>query len=375
MPGFQKQVNYQQAPAVEGDFASANPRVNALTAESGLRAGVGGARVGRFGWIGADGVTTYNRGANVVSKPDGFVHRQMNALITAFLAESSMTIRDGMGMALLNEGDFWVINAGPGAVNRGDQVYTSYADGASYSALPSPTSGTGVLGSTNTAALGSTFTATGTGTSLAVSALTGYLAVGDTIVGTGVPIGTTITAQVSGTTGAAGTYTTSVATTATAATVTSYGLTVQVSAATAGIISIGDTISGGAGFPVGATVVAQVSGTAGGVGVYTLSARGSAYTASATGVTTFGYTFSVTAASGTFAVGDPVSGTGFPTNGMIDSQVSGTAGGIGVYKNTVRGTAYAASTALTVVAGVLTNFNFRGSAAVGELVQISSWGN
>ena len=65
-----------------------------------------------------------------------------------------------------------------------------------------------------------TFTATGSGTSLTVSSVFGVITVGDTISGTGIPAGTTITAQTSGTTGGAGVYTTSVATTASAAAVT-----------------------------------------------------------------------------------------------------------------------------------------------------------
>jgi hypothetical protein len=53
-----------------------------------------------------------------------------------------------------------------------------------------------------------------------VSSVFGVITVGDTISGTGIPAGTTITGQTSGTTGGAGVYTTSVATTASAAAVT-----------------------------------------------------------------------------------------------------------------------------------------------------------
>lgn len=65
-----------------------------------------------------------------------------------------------------------------------------------------------------------TFTATGSGTNLTVSSVAGVITIGDTISGTGIPAGTTIAAQTSGTPGGAGVYTTSVATTASAATVT-----------------------------------------------------------------------------------------------------------------------------------------------------------
>ena len=374
MGGFQNVVNLNPAPAVEGDFASANPRASVLGEPGGYVAGPGGVIVGRFAWVDPDGVTVHSYGVDG-NAPDGFVHRDMQALITVYLADATLLIPEGFPVTLFDEGDFWAQVNGDAAV-KGDAVYARFSDGAIFiGGVPTGASVTGVLGSTNTASLGSTFTATGTGTSLAVTALTGYLAVGDVISGTGVSAGTTIVAQVSGTTGAAGTYTTSVATTAVAATVTSFGTTVDVTVTT-GLISIGDTISGGAGFPIGAAIVSQVSGTTGGAGVYTISAPGTAYTASATGVTTFGDTLKVTAiGSGVLAVGDAISGTGIPANASIASQVSGTPGGIGVYTIIPAATAYAASTTVTVVAGIITNYVAKTPAAVGELVKMSTWGN
>jgi len=372
--GFQSQVNITPAPAVAGDFASANPRSCVTGAAGAIVSGADGVTVGRFAWLSSDDKTALSRGT-APAAPDGFVHRALNALITTYLADSSMVIPEGRPVALFNEGDFWAVNTGPSACERGDSVYAVYATGAiTTGSAATGFSATGAIGSTNTASLGATFTATGSGTALTVSALTGYLAVGDEISGTGVTAGTTIVAQVSGTTGAAGVYTTSVATTASAATVTSFGSTVKVTAAT-GLISVGDTISGGAGFPVGAKVSAIVSGT-GGAGVYTLSDAGTAYTASATGVTTFGNRLNITAvASGTVEAGDPVSGTGVPSGSVLTEQITGTVGGIGVYEISETATAYAASTTITGVAGVLTSFKCKTAAAVGELVKISTWGN
>ena len=170
-------------------------------------------------------------------------------------------------------------------------------------------------------------------------------------------------------------YVTSQATTIAAATATCFGKTAVVSATT-GLISIGDTLSGGAGFPVGATVVAQTAGTTGGAGTYTLSLPGTAYTASAAGVTTFGNVLAVSAVgSGILKVGDPVTGAGVPANAVITSQVSGATGGVGVYTLSIAASAYAASTALTVVGGILvTGWKCKSVAAVGELVKISTWG-
>ena len=145
---------------------------------------------------------------------------------------------------------------------------------------------------------------------------------------------------------------------------------------TTGLISVGDTVSGGAGFPSGATIVSQISGTTGGAGNYKLSAPATAYVASASGVTTFGNILDITAiSSGTLYVGDPVSGTGVPTGAVIASQVSGVNGGVGVYTLSLSASAYAASTTITVTGGIaVTGWTTESVAAVGELVKISTWG-
>jgi hypothetical protein len=65
-----------------------------------------------------------------------------------------------------------------------------------------------------------TFTGTGSGRRLTVSAVTGKIFLNNVISGTGVPVGTTIVEQQSGTEGGAGVYTTSQATTASRATLT-----------------------------------------------------------------------------------------------------------------------------------------------------------
>ncbi len=298
---FQTQVNSQLSPAVAGDFASANPRASTLAGPGGLVAGPEGVTVGKFAWIDDDGrrVRSYGTG---VKAPDGFVHRDQQGLITVYLGEASMNIPKGFPVTLFDEGDFWAVNSGPSACAPGDNVYATYADG-------SVTTGSAATGASATGSIGATFTATGTGTSLAVTSVTGRIVPGDTIAGVGVPVGTTIVSGPAA--GGAGTYITSVATTAAAATVTSFGSALNVTAV----------------------------------------------------------------ASGVLAVGDPISGTGVPAGAVIASQVNGTAGGIGLYTIDIPASAYAASTALTVTAGVLTTFKVKSVANVGELVKISTWGN
>lgn len=300
MTDFQRTVNLYNPPAIEGDFASANPRASVLTIAGGLVAGLPGVTVGRFAWVAADGKTVTNFGEGAVA-PTGFVHREQQALITAYLQEYSLLVPQGFPVTLHDAGDFWIKVRGQAAVYN-SSVYAGYADGLPYvGAAPTGASATG--------SIGATFTATATGTSLAVTAVTGILSVGDTISGTGVPTGTTIVAGPSA--GGAGTYTTSVVTTAAAATVTSFGNVVNVTAVGSGIL----------------------------------------------------------------APGQAVTGTGVPANATIASQVSGAIGGIGIYTLNVPASAYAASTTLTVAGGIQTKFFVKTAGAIGDLVKISTWGN
>lgn len=103
-----------------------------------------------------------------------------------------------------------------------------------------------------------TFTGTGSGTNLTVSSVTGTIYPGYEVSGTGVPAGTRVFFQASGTPGGAGVYTTTNPTTSVAASLTAVG-TMQ----TGGVVF-------GAGVAVGQTIVSFGSGT-GGTGTYNLS--------------------------------------------------------------------------------------------------------
>jgi hypothetical protein len=365
---FQTQVNQYAAPAVAGDFASSNPRAVVLGGEHQFVAGPGGVTVGKFAWIGDDGITVQSYNTNGAGP--FFVHREQQALISTYLAEYGNTIPEGFPVTLHRAGDFFALVTGSTAATVGANVFATYANGdITIGAAATGASVTASIGATTTAAIGSTSTGTGSGTNLTLSSLTGYVSVGDIVSGTGVPAGTTIVSQTSGTTGLAGVYVTSAATTSSGDTITTFGTNMVVSAAT-GYISVGDTVSGGAGAPVGATVVSQASGTTGGAGTYVLSAPATAYLASGT-VTTFGSKLHVTAvASGTLVVGDVVSA---PATAVIDSQIDGTAGGVGNYQLDTAATAYTASGTVTSVGGVDTGWDAQSAAAVGELTKISTW--
>lgn len=295
---FQGSVNQQNPIGVAGDFASVNPRASVFAGEAALVAGPGGVTIGQFAWILPDGRSVVNFGQGGIA-PAGFVHRDMQALITTYLTEFGNVIPEGFPVTLFSAGEFLDLIQGGSASVFGSQVFARYSDGATFI-------GSAPAGTTATGSIGASFTATGTGTSLAVSAVTGILSVGDTIAGTGIPVGTTITAGPAA--GGAGTYTTSVATTIAAAAATSFGVVLN-----------------------------------------------------------------VTAAAGVIALGEAISGTGVPAGASIESQVSGAVGGVGVYTLNIPATAVAASTALTLAGGILTKFVAKSAAAIGSLTAISTW--
>jgi hypothetical protein len=121
--GFQTQVNITPAPAVAGDFASANPNASVVAGPSAFVAGTGGANVGVFGWADANGLVT---NAGTVA-PTGFIHRDMQALITTWLAEASMNIPVGLAVTLMSAGDFWAKTLTTATV--GQKVFAVLADG------------------------------------------------------------------------------------------------------------------------------------------------------------------------------------------------------------------------------------------------------
>lgn len=121
--GFQSTIHNDPNPAVAGDFASANPRASLLAGPGTLVAGSGGCNVGLFAWAASDGTVT-NAGSNA---PSGFVHRDMQALITTWLAEASMNIPEGQPVTLMTAGDFWAKTLTVATV--GQKVFASNTDG------------------------------------------------------------------------------------------------------------------------------------------------------------------------------------------------------------------------------------------------------
>jgi hypothetical protein len=145
--------------------------------------------------------------------PTGFVHREQQALITAWLGSSSMAVPVGLPVTLMNGGDFWAKFAA--GATAGQKAYASYADGSLSSGVTgAPATSTGTV----TTALSTTLTVT--------AAPSAPIAVGQPVSGAGIPAGTYIAALGTGT-GGTGTYIMSAAGTAAASVTATFQNTVE----------------------------------------------------------------------------------------------------------------------------------------------------
>lgn len=376
---FPSQVNVVPALGVAGDFASHNPRTTVVNQQGAFVAGTSGVAVGLFAW--AD--TTYNRSVSNTGAgaPTGFVARAQQALITTFLADNTQVIPAGLPVTLFSAGEFFVKNSGANAVTIGQIAYANNATGAvTFGSAGSPPTSASVTasiavnsGSTSTIAVNS-FTGSISGNTLTVTAVsTGGIFVGQTLSGGTAVTGyidpaTAITGFVSGTNGGIGVYTLSVNNNiVTSTTITGSGGLLTVGGTVTGTFVPGQTLTG-TGVTAGTTILANVSGT-GGAGTYGVSV---AQTTASTAITASGGTLTVTAVgSGALYVNDTITGSGVTAGTYIASQFSGTTGGVGVYLVSVGQTV--ASETITVVAGTQTKWVALSTANAGELVKMSSW--
>jgi hypothetical protein len=313
MSGFQTQAAYNPAPAVEGDFASTNPRTTVLAAAGALVCGALGAIVGRFAWLSYSQLDSDNAPAvvnNFGSGPvAGFIHREQQGLIEVYLQEYSMLVPAGFPVTVFNEGDFWMKNGGATPAQVGQKVYANYADGtASAAATGSPNGATTSAGSI----------------AAATSSFTGSIV----------------------------------------------GNVLNVSAVGAGTVYPGTTISG-VNVVAGTKIVSQLSGTPGGIGTYSVSIPGQNVAAGTAISGTYGVFTAGGTIAGVFGIGDTLTGTGISATTTITQQLTGPAGGAGTYAvdvNTV-----VSSAALTAATNVETKWTVRSFAQPGELMKISSW--
>lgn len=303
--GIQTQVNAALAPAVEGDFADANPRSTVLAGPGGLVAGAASVIVGHFAWAvnpdDADGapsiVNSFGNGA-----PTGFVHREQQGLLVTYLLNASMLVRQGFGITLFSAGSFWVKNNGLTAALVGQKAYARLSDGAvAFAVTATPPSSASVTGAI--AASTGSFTGSIDDDTLTITAVgSGVVVKGGTLSGTGVSTGTKVVSQLTGTAGGIGTYAVSIPGQSAASTTISetYG-TLAVSAVGSGAITLGSVLSG-TGVTAGSTVTQFLTG-AGGTGTYVVDPTQTAGSTTVT-ATTFVETKWVAASAG--AVGELV---------------------------------------------------------------------
>jgi len=284
MAGFPTAVNLQPAPAVEGDFASTNPRFSVLAGPGAFVAGAAGAVVGRFCWL--DPYQYQTAVSSGVGLPAGFLANELQAVITEWLGETTMTVPEGLPITLYSGGDFWVKNTGSGAVVPGMKAYANYTTGAiTFAATGTPPSAASVTGSI---AAASTISVTASiaappanstvGSIMTVTAVgSGTVVVGGTLSGSGVVSGTKVVSQLSGTTGGVGTYGVSIPQTVASTTITEAAGVLTVTAVGSGTLAVGQVLSG-SGVTAGTTITALGTGT-GGTGTYIV---GTSQTASST---------------------------------------------------------------------------------------------
>lgn len=320
--GIQTSVNTLQTPAVAGDWCDSNPRASVDAGPFGLVAGLSGLTVGRFAWLDAsllDSNGTPARANNFgAGVPNGFVHRENQALITGFLADASFIIPAGYQCTLTSAGGVWAVNDGTTEAQYGQKAFAYVATGkVAFAAAGTVFGGASATGSSIAA---STFSVTG---SIAPSGGGGQNA-------------------------------------ASILTVTAVG---------SGTIYPGASISG-TGIPTAPApqIVSQLTGTAGGVGTYALNV-GEITAASETISGTYG-TLTIGTATGTFAVGDLLTGAGVVAGTSITANITGTGGSSGtmvVNNNTV-----VSSTTITASVAVETSFYARSAGQPGETVKITN---
>lgn len=100
---FPRLLNSDMPVGLEGDFCSGNIHQSVIAGEGQFVVGTGGLTVGRFAWADGTGKVT-NAGTGA---PTGFVHREMAAVIVAYLGTNSMLIQPGQPCTLMRSGDYW----------------------------------------------------------------------------------------------------------------------------------------------------------------------------------------------------------------------------------------------------------------------------
>ena len=396
--GFPRQVNVVAAPAVAGDFASTNPRATVDASYAAFIAGAAGLIIGHFAWADSANqvVNSYGAGA-----PSGFVHRDQQAIISAYLADDTMVQYPGSPATLFNAGDFWVKNDGSTTTTIGMTAYADNSTGKVVFGTSAPTSGTctsGTLAKIVSASTGAaipatapSFTGSISGTTLTVTAVAAGTVVGAGQVLSGgsstvgyVDTNTTVLANLTGTNGGIGTYSVSISQNVASTTITASGGCMTLTGGnTTGVFDVGMTlaVASSGSLTAGTTITALVSATAGGAGTYLLNQPAATAVTAGTITASSNMFLTVDATStGVWAVGDLLVSSGLnPANtvitetGLTNPNLTGI-GGAGTYITNGYQTAIGAQ-AFSVNSGTATKWVASSIGAAGELVKMTSWLN
>jgi hypothetical protein len=318
--GWQTQISDQPAAFIAGNRTSQNPIFSYNAGPGGLVAGAS-LFVGRFAWVtqpldpnGTPSIAnSFGNGA-----PQGFLMLNQQALNPTFLSFAGMQVQPGVQTALQIAGDFAVVNDGTTEAEYGQKAFAYVATGKVTFAAAGTIFG-GASATASSIAAGS-------------SSVTGSIA------------GNLMTVTVVG----------------------------------SGTLYPGTSISG-TGIPTGPApqIVSQVTPllageTAGGIGRYNLN-TGEITFASGTITGAYGI-LTIGTATGTFAVGDVLTGGTIPTTGapvVITANITGNGGTGGTMVVNNSGTVVSSAT-LTASLAVETKFFARSTGLVGEAVKISS---
>jgi hypothetical protein len=271
--GWQTQVAVQPAAFIPGSRVSQNPLFSYDAGPGGLVSGAS-LFVGRFAWVTPPldpngGPTTANSFGN--GAPNGFLMLNQQALNTTFLSNAGMQVQPGAQTALQIAGDFAVQNDGTTEAQYGQKAFAFVASGkATFATTGTVFGGASATGSTIVPA---TFSVTGsiTGNIMTVTVVgSGTVTPGASISGTSIPTAPApqVVAQLTGTPGGVGTYSLNVGEiTAASETISgTYGLLTIGTAI--GTFAVGDVLTGTSGATVtaGTTITANITGSGGSAG-------------------------------------------------------------------------------------------------------------
>ncbi len=176
--------------------------------------------------------------------PTGYVSRRQQGLITTYLDQVTLQLQAGFPVSPFTEGEFWALNTGSNPVIKGMKAFANYASGViTFLAAGSTVTGASVTGAI-VPATGS-FTGSIAENVLTITAVgSGVVVNGGILSGTGVVTGTQVTSQLSGTAGGVGTYSVNYTQTVASTTISETYGTLTVSAVGSGALALGDVLSG-----------------------------------------------------------------------------------------------------------------------------------